>query len=457
MLAIFSNGKNQITPLNSPVTQNIFSMTSFPCSKFMLDARSSAFELRSAGGQRIWSWIAWAFAIYWILFVTGVIISRKELNSIGGLIVLCVLGWAALERLWVRTDAVFGASLAAAIIPLLHVLISRTPESLEALFKYLSLCLVMAFSRMLKLPLPSSSKMRWLLAAEILGILFISLTIYRGGAWDGGTRHSGLFPNPNNLALIPFLLLFLINRADRPIFRIAAHGVVVLVLAFSGTSGAVLAYGISLAVHLSSRIQRRWRVMVCLLVAIGGLFTATIVAVGGERLLPETRLTNQLAVMRADFEKVARGDDIAYYQQERALGPGSGSAIWRLAHWRRTLQVYAEGTAAQITFGFGPGSSVAILGILPHNEYVRILFEHGFVGFILFIFAWYRMIRTAPAEVRYVGLIFAIYSFSENNLDNFPFMALFILCLSAGSINKAVMRYAKQPAVPTWNASVQQA
>jgi hypothetical protein len=33
--------------------------------------------------------------------------------------------------------------------------------------------------------------------------------------------------------------------------------------------------------------------------------------------------------------------------------------------------------------------------------------------------------------VRYVGLIVAIYSFSENNLDNFPFMALFVLCLSA--------------------------
>lgn len=433
-------------------------MTSFRDSNPVLDARANAFELRSAGGQRIWTWIAWAFAIYWILFVTGVILSRKELNSIGGLIVLCVLGWAALDRLWVRTDAVFAASLAAAVIPLLHVLISRTPESSEALVKYLSLCLVMAFARMLRLPVPSSSKMRWLLAAEILGILLISLTIYRGGAWDGGTRHSGLFPNPNNLALIPFLLLFLVNRAaDRRVVRIGVHAVVVLVLAFSGTSGAVLAYGISLTIHLSSRIQRRWRAFVCFLVAIGGLFAATIVAVGGDRLLPETRLTNQLAVMRADFEKVARGDDIAYYQQERALGPGSGSAIWRLAHWRRTLQVYTQGTPAQVMFGFGPGSSVAILGILPHNEYIRILFEHGVLGFVLFMFAWYRMIRTAPPEFRYIGLIFAIYSFSENNLDNFPFMALFILCLSASGVTNCLKRHVKRPAVPAWSATVQQA
>jgi hypothetical protein len=182
-----------------------------------------------------------------------------------------------------------------------------------------------------------------------------------------------------------------------------------------------------------------------------------LVGMGADQLLPETRLTNQLSVMRTDFQKVIQGDDIAYYEQERALGSGSASAIWRLAHWRRTLGVYSDGTILQMVFGFGPGSSTEILGILPHNEYLRILFEHGIAGFALFIFAWYRLIRNAPSGVQYVGLIFAIYSFSENNLDNFPFMSLFILCLSATSATASLpLRWTRAP-LPAWNAAAQRA
>jgi MFS family permease len=429
-----------------------------PASSPQFSRRMSTFEIRSADGGLVWTWIAWAFAVYWVLFVAGAFLGQKQLNSLGGVIILCVLGWAALERLWVRVDSVFVASLGAAFIPLLHMFGSRTPESSEALVKYLSLCAVMALSRIVRLPVASSSKMRWPLAAQTLAILLISLTIYRGGAWDGGTRHSGLFPNPNNLALIPFLLLFFIDRTrDRLAIRVAVHAVVVLVLAFSGTSGAALAYAIGLTLHLSSALSRSWRLLACLLALMGGLIAVSLVALGGDKLLPETRLTNQLSVMHTEFQNVIQGNDIAYYKQERVLGSGSASAVWRLAHWRRTFLVYAQGTAFQIIFGFGPGSSTATLGILPHNEYLRILFEHGIAGFALFLFAWYRMIRSAPSEIRYIGLIFAIYSFSENNLDNFPFMSLFILCLSANpTVNSLAGRISRRIA-PAWTAAAQRA
>ena len=95
--------------------------------------------------------------------------------------------------------------------------------------------------------------------------------------------------------------------------------------------------------------------------------------------------------------------------------------------------MYLDGSPVQQVFGFGIGSSPRLLTKLPHNEYLRWLFEQGIVGLMLFVFAWRRIIMSAPAGVRYIGLIVAIYSFSENNLDNFPFMALFILCLSANA------------------------
>jgi O-antigen ligase len=133
------------------------------------------------------------------------------------------------------------------------------------------------------------------------------------------------------------------------------------------------------------------------------------------------------------------------------MGSGSGSALWRIQHWRDIVVAYSKGTTVEQVFGFGPGSSIAVVEILPHNEYLRMLFEEGLVGLALFLFAWYGIVKTAPPGIRYVALAIAIYSFSENNLDNFPFMALFALCLSANvTINSAVREIVRRPA---WEGS----
>jgi hypothetical protein len=418
-------------------------------------------QQRSAKGEAIWSWITWAFTAYWILFVAGAFLGRKELNAAGGIVVLGVLAWVLVERLWVRLDAVVMASLTAAVcIPLLQIMASNPPAA-GALFKHVSLCLVIAVSRTLQAPVAFKCKMRWLLAGQVVAILLISVTIYKGTSWDGGTRHSGLFANPNNLALIPFLLLFFINPLkDKWFVRAGAHAIVMAVLAFSGTNGAVLAYAIGLGVHFLGMVSKKSRSLVYGLAAVGALAGIAFLAMGGERLLPETRLTNQISVMRIQFQNVLDGGEVAYYKQERVLGPGSASGIWRLAHWRRTLVTYFNGTPAQLIVGYGIGSSPRILGKLPHNEYLRMLFEQGILGFLLFVFIWYRIITTAPREIRYIGLIVAIYSFSENNLDNFPFMALFVLCLSARGMSEAVETRIKQLLInfpgPINNKSVQE-
>ena len=386
---------------------------------------------RTASGEAVWRWITIAFAAYWILFITGSYTGRPELNDVGAVFVLAAMGWAAMERLWVRIDAISAACLIAAILPLLTMLATHAERYPGAIVKHVSLCVVMALARLLRLPVASESRMRWLLAFQILVILILSITKDKGGVWDGGSRHSGLFANPNNLALIPFLLLFFINRKrDKLAIQLIAHAVVIGVLAWSGTSGAVLAYAIGLAVHFQAEIPSLWRVPAILFVSFGALLAAVLLF-GGGSILPETRLTNQIVVMRRELSTVLGGGEVAYYEQERVLGPGAASGIWRLVHWRRTLTTYLNGSPGELLVGFGIGSSPAYMGKLPHNEYLRALFEQGIIGLALFLFIWTRIIRTAPRSVRYCGLIVAIYSFSENNLDNFPFMALFVLCLSA--------------------------
>ncbi|MBV8864285.1 MAG: hypothetical protein JO210_02670 [Acidobacteriaceae bacterium] len=415
--------------------------------------KASFWQLGSAKGEAIWAWVTAAFAVYWILFVTGAFLGRKELNAVGGVLVLGVLSCMILERLWVRLDAVFIACFAAAIgIPLLQLIVLSEPISAEALFKHISLCMVMAASRVLNLPVVCRSRVRWLLALQVLLILLISFTIFRGTSWDGGTRHSGLFVNPNNLALIPFLLLFLMDPLrDKKLVRLTIHAIVVAVLAFSGTTGAVLAYAIGLVVNYRKQIPKHYRTFVYTLIPLTAVVGVAFFAANGASILPETRMTKQIEVIGGQLRNVLQGGDIAYYEQERVLGPGTASGIWRVAHWRRTVTAYLDGTPLEQLVGFGFGSSPRILGKLPHNEYLRTLFEQGILGLFLFIFAWRRIIMTAPQQVRYIGLIVAIYSFSENNLDNFPFMALFILFLSARDDTDSVAIRVPRRRSPMWN------
>lgn len=400
-------------------------------------------QARTARGEVVWGWIALAFAGYWAMFVTGAYTKQPQLNNVGAVIILATLGWASVERLWAKVDSVSIACLVAAIMPVFVVFVSHATPNPDAMIKHISLYVVIALARMLRLPAACSSRMRGVLAGQVLIILVLSATTDRGGGvWDGGTRHSGLFANPNNLALIPFLLLFFIDRRrDRVAVQLGAHAVVIGVLALTGTSGAVIAYVIGLAVHFGHLLRHPWRAVAITLATIGGLAGIGLLAFGGETMLPETRLTNQITVMRAELGTVLDGGQVAYYEKEKVLGSGSASAIWRLAHWRKTIVKYADGSLAQQIVGFGIGSSPGFLGKMPHNEYLRVLFEQGLVGLTLFLFAWTKLIRTAPKDIRYCGLILAIYSFSENNLDNFPFMSLFILCLAANgpvSQNRAV-------------------
>ncbi|HVW08120.1 MAG TPA: O-antigen ligase family protein [Bryobacteraceae bacterium] len=384
-------------------------------------------------GQTIWRWLAVAYGLYWVCFIAGAYTDRQELNNAGAVFILAALGWAALERLRVKLDSVAIACTAAALLPLLVALATHATRYPDAMVKHISLYVVMAISRILVLPAISETRVRGIFATQIAIVLVLSFITDHGGVWDAGTRHSGLFANPNNLALIPLLLLFLTRRSDPRWIQFAAPAAVVAVLAITRTSGSIIACGVGLSVHLWSFLPRRSRPFAATLLGMLGVVLAVFALFGGERLLPESRLTNQIAVMRADLSSVLEGDQISLYHEERTLGPGTASGVWRLEHWRRIALAWFGGTAAQQLAGFGIGSSPDFFGKLPHNEYLRVLFEQGIVGFSLFLFAWTRLIRTAPKGVRYCGLILAIYSFSENNLDNFPFMSLFILFLSAGT------------------------
>src|SRR6185437_3277143 len=203
-------------------------------------------------GESIWRWLAFAYAAYWIFFIAGAYTDRAALNNVGAIFILGALGWATLERLWVRVDAVAIACMAAAALPLIVASATSATRYPDAMVKHISLYVVMAISRLLRLPSISRSAARGAFAVQICVVLVLSFVTDHGGVWDAGTRHSGLFANPNNLALIPLLLLFMTDRRDPRWLQFAGPAAVVAVLAITRTSGSIIACAVGLGAHFFS-------------------------------------------------------------------------------------------------------------------------------------------------------------------------------------------------------------
>jgi len=51
----------------------------------------------------------------------------------------------------------------------------------------------------------------------------------------------------------------------------------------------------------------------------------------------------------------------------------------RLRIWSQAIPVLVESSTRDLLFGYGYGSFERIIGISPHNEYLRILFNHGLI------------------------------------------------------------------------------
>jgi len=80
----------------------------------------------------LWRWIAFAFVVYWILFVSSALNGHREPNVTGGILIVAVVAWAAIERLWAKVDAVVFAAVGAMLIPLVSALAGDATQTPQA-------------------------------------------------------------------------------------------------------------------------------------------------------------------------------------------------------------------------------------------------------------------------------------------------------------------------------------
>lgn len=96
--------------------------------------------------------------------------------------------------------------------------------------------------------------------------------------------------------------------------------------------------------------------------------------------------------------------------------------------------ILVAGPWHQMLFGHGVGGSVRLSSIhlVPHNDYVRYLFECGVLtlaGFLLLL--WLPLLRIGRRWELVPLLAVAIYFASENLINNYLAMAVFYFSVGA--------------------------
>ena len=252
-------------------------------------------------------------------------------------------------------------------------------------------------------------------------------------------RIEGSYANPNNFALAAMSLLFFIDPdRDPPRFKFALHAFVVGLILLSGTAGALMGYLVGLGFSL---LRTRFARALLLVAALGSLLGLLWLPKrpADLQILGETKwigpLWTKVMVVQDHFAEIAANDPLDFWKLGQEYGGAElTSAAWRLEHWRTVLRIFQDSGALAQWFGQGPGACSVLLVKLPHNDYLRLLVEAGLLGCAAGGTIWIMLYRRAAPSVRWLAIMMATYAITENNLDNFTVMSLFVLFfVSAGA------------------------
>lgn len=274
--------------------------------------------------------------------------------------------------------------------------------------------------------------MRLMLATLIaVPLLTWGAQLLQSGFEIDGVRETSIFANRNNAAVYAVTVLAVVTVIlGRPLRSLV---LVMVASMMFGTLGVLLAMVLALALTVA---RPRELAVLALLIVAGGI---------GYAIWPEqrpfVRFTPVIDTVRYLIDGRIKLHSTTYAELVLLLKTQDLSFVFRLKHWVDLLSVWSAGDLYQWLFGFGVGSSVRLseMRLVPHNDYLRLMFEFGlvtlaaFMAMLALVFARLRRRwETVPL------LAVAIYLFSENLINNYTAMAFFFF--SAGVLAERVAR-----------------
>lgn len=304
-----------------------------------------------------------------------------QLSAILGMLILALAiasalrGWRGAFGFVVVGGLLYLSSLAAQ---------SVDPRSLEEYIRLMSVIGVFVIvANLRKVPTPRSVVLIVQMTA-IISAIFSIVQFGTGGGLvvDGVLRATGTMAHPNSAALlyaigIAVSLISYIELKKRRVDVAVALFLFVALLS-TGSVGGIVTLASMLAAYafLSSRVSGRARVGI-LLVGLLGVVSFLLSPLGSERL--------------AEFANL----DLSGSSGER------NSLEWRIGRWQDILAFWHQFPATGVGYGSSAGGAL-LNGYPPHNEYVRLLVETGFVGaliaLVLFVVTLRALRRATKSE-----------------------------------------------------------
>lgn len=255
------------------------------------------------------------------------------------------------------------------------------------------------------------------------GILSFAVYFFQGvqGVLFPGNPVS-FFANGNNAGFFWLTLSCLYAAVFWNPIRSAAYYLIFNVI--FGTLGLTLGVLISLAVSVSRFFEIFLFFVLCSFVV--ALFYIVPDFFVFDRIHP------LLASAELLFSDVYDIGDMSYGDLVAILGTSDLSFLFRVKHWGNLIVIYFDLPFAQMFGGVGLGVSpeYSAIGLLPHNDYIRLLFECGFfsfVGFLGFVALVVKRLGRGWTSVPFYAVF--IYFFTDNLLNNFISMVILMFAI----------------------------
>ncbi len=389
----------------------------------------------NASSNKSWLFILIGFVLYCTLFVLNRITQGYINNKLGFLIFILFVSLAALGRLNLTDNYLTRLVIFIVIDLLIPIFYNYENINLDSMIKYLGFLFIFLISLSSNLGHMESNKYGRFFRL-IITILMLSSFFFENMSVGGEERAAGFFKNPNNLSLFAFSLLFFLNeKKDSTLMRAFIYTAIILILIASSTSGAILAFLVGISYKLfTDNKKKKYSLFSIGLVVLIFLLNFIEVPFVNRIKTQFSIIFNERIVLSKPYSKIDYG-----YLANKYGGSGYTSGLYRIDLWRRSVYLFGQQNTKEKLFGIGTGGSTNLIQEnLPHNEYIRLLLETGFVGFFLYALLFIKLFQRSRRELRYIYVIFAVFCFTENIFDNMIFMSLFALFLSS-SVKIAIM------------------
>lgn len=127
------------------------------------------------------------------------------------------------------------------------------------------------------------------------------------------------------------------------------------------------------------------------------------------------------------YDSIEAISRISYGQLASQVGSGDLSFLFRIKHWFNIILVNSNSDLIYWLFGHGNDSIISLTKaeLRAHNDYIRLMFEVGFLYVMTFILFNFYLVKKIGLNIYALPfLIVLMYFFTENLIDNFLAMSL---------------------------------